>query len=521
VRRVFGELRLSARSLIWLGVAGMVASLTALGDDGLDFGSMLLVAMAAVAGQTLVLVSALLLLPKTLDRTPVFLAPLLMLSGCIRGFLLSWLSIGELESALGQAANASVTNLVWGTVALTLISQREKFDLAYRQQAAQLLISPRSFRVDSQPEITQLTKRLREIIQDLNSSDGPKRASLEKLNQEIREILEPLQLRLSVGKSLRPQIGIGRLIWSSIKNPNPSPLFVVITWTTLNLGGAFTLFGPQRASLSLVVAGSSLAALLWLVTKAKKRLQRHILIVIAVLLPTLATDLAMVTFGFESGISQPVVIFFAPLACLALMVFSTSIKLVEADRNRVLARLRNLTSPSSDFEDYVHSSVQGVLLSLVSRFLGLRNPSDQDFQDLAQELSEFLSRDFDEELSRKQLGPEERLRSLESNWSPLLNLEISENFLGSTSALVKQNALTVLEEGIRNASRHAAANWVRAESRMVSKDRLQISIVSDRNTLTTSKLQGGGQRMLDKICIGWRLELSPTTTKLTADLLLF
>jgi hypothetical protein len=270
-----------------------------------------------------------------------------------------------------------------------------------------------------------------------------------------------------------------------------------------------------------VVAGSSLAALLWLVTKAKNRLQRHILIVIAGLLPTLATDLAMVTFGFESGISQPVVIFFAPLASLALMVFSTSINLVEADRNRVLARLRTLTSPSSDFEDYVHSSVQGVLLSLVSRFLGLRNPSDQDFQDLAQELNEFLSRDFDEEFSRKQLGPEERLRSLESNWSPLLNLEISENFLGSKSALVKQNALTVLEEGIRNASRHAAANWVRAESRMVSKDRLQITIVSDRNTLTTSKLQGGGQRMLDKICIGWRLELSPTTTKLTADLLLF
>ena len=521
MRRVFGELRLSPRSLAWLAVAGMIASLTALGDDGLGLGSVLLFAMTGVAGQTLVLLLALLVIPKSLERVPLLLALLLMMSGAVRGLLISWLATGEINSALAQATNASITNLVWGTVALTLISQRRKFDLAYRQQAAQLLISPRGFQVGSQPEIAKLTNRLREIIQNLNSGDGPKRAPLEKLNQEIREILEPLQLRLSLGKSFRPQIGISRLIWSAIKNPNPSPLFVVITWSTLNLGGAFTLFGPQRASVSLLIAGLTLGGILWFAIRANRRWQRHILVIASVLLPTLATDLVMTVLGFESGLSELAVFPFAPLACLALTVFSTSINLVQADRNKVLARLRTLTSPSSDFEDYVHSSVQGVLLSLVSRFLGLRNPSDKDFQDLAQELNEFLSRDFDEEFSRKQLSPEERLRSLESNWAPLLKLEIAENFLGSTSALVKQNALTVLEEGIRNASRHAAANWIRAESRMVSKDRLQITIFSDRNTLATSKLQGGGQRMLDKICIGWRLELSPTTTKLTADLLLF
>lgn len=521
MHKVFGELRLNPRSLAWLAVAGMIASLTALGDDGLGLGSVLLFAITGVVGQTLVLLLALLVIPKSLERVPLLLAPLLMMSGAVRGFLISWLATGEINSALAQAANASVTNLVWGTVALTLISQRRKFDLAYRQQAAQLLISPRGFQVGSQPEIAQLANRLREIIHDLNSSDGPKRAPLEKLNQEIREILEPLQLRFSLGKSLRPQIGISRLIWSAIKNPNPRPLFVVVTWSTLNLGGAFTLFGPQRASVSLLLAGLTLGGILWFAIRAKRRWQRHVLIIVSVLLPTLATDLVMTVFGFESGLSELAVFPFAPLACLALIVFSTSINLVQADRNKVLARLRTLTSPSSDFEDYVHSSVQGVLLSLVSRFLGLRIPSEQDFQLLAQDLKKFISRDFDEEFARKQLGPEERLQALESNWSPILELTISENFLGSTSALVRQQALTVLEEGIRNASRHASATWVRAESQLVSEDRMQITVTSDRNNLSTSKSQGGGQRMLDKICIGWRLELSPSNTRLTADLLVF
>lgn len=519
--RVFGELRLNYRSLSWLTVAGMVASLTALLDDGLNLGITVLIAGASVVAQTPVFLAALWLIPRALARAPLLLAPLLMVSGFIRGFSLSWLSIGELETAFAQAANASVTNLVWGTVALTLIAQREKFDLAYRQQAAQLLISPRNFKVGSQPEMTQLTARLREIVRELSSTQDPKRDLLETLSQEIRAILEPLQLRLSVGKSLRPQIGVRRLIWSSLKNLRPSPLFAVITWTTLNLGGAFSLFGPQRASISLAISGLSLGLLLWLANKAQGKLLRNLLVVVAVLIPTLLADLVMTSFGLESGLGELAVFPFSPIACFALMVLSSGIRLIGEDRERLLGRLRSLTSPSSDVGDYVHSSVQGVLLSLVSKFLGLRNPTEHDFQDLAQELNEFLSRDFDDEFSKKQLGPEERLRVLISNWAPLVSLEISESFLGSASVLVRQQALMVLEEGIRNASRHAAATWVTAESRLVSQDRFQITIISDRNNPPTSKSQGGGQRMLDKICISWRLELSSSRTKLTADLLVF
>lgn len=521
MRRVFAELRLSPRALSWLTVAGLVASATALADESLGVAPTLLYVLASVASQTTVLLMALLLIPRYLQRNPVLLVPLLMTSGALRGFTLSWLSIGELYTALAQAANASITNLVWGTVALTLISQRDKFDLAYRQQTAQLLINPRSFKVGSQPEIAQLSERLREIVQDINSSDALRRPPLEKLGQEIRDILEPLQLRLSVGKNLRPQIGVVRLIWSAVKRPDPSPLFVVTTWTALTVGGAFTLFGPIRASFSLVIAGLLLITILWLAARTKRSFPRHLLIALSVVLPTVASDLVMTTAGLESGLSEPVVSLFAPLACLSLTVFSTSIHLIQADREKVLGQLRAQTTPQSDFEDYVHSSVQGVLLQLVSKFLGLRNPTEEDFQELARELNAFLSRDFDEEFSRRQLSPDERLRVLETNWSPILRVEIADEFLGEVSALVKQQALMVLEEGIRNASRHAGATWVRAESHLVSEERLQITISSDRNTPPGPKSQGGGQRMFDKICISWRLELTATTTKLVADLLVF
>jgi signal transduction histidine kinase len=518
---IFSELRLTPKALIWLAAAGFFASLTALANKGLELWPVLLFALASSGVQTLVLLGALLLFPKLLNRAAIALAPLLMLSGAARGFLFSWIALGELAAASIQAANASITNLVWGTVVLTLISQREKFNLAYRQQEAQLLISPRTFRVGNQPEITDLSRRLREIVHSLSSTSNPRREALEALNGEIRLILQPLQRRLSVGKSRRPQIGMARLIWSAVKDPKPSPVFVVVTWTTLILGGAFTLFGPLRATVSLVIAGASVGIMLWLATRVKSILLRLTIIFSATLIPIPAIDGLMVTLGYDSGLSELVVFPLAPLACLILIIFSSGINLVQADREHVLAKLRTLTLPRADFEDYVHSSVQGVLLSLLSRFLGIRNPTDQDFKALSDDLMVFLSRDLDEEFSSASMHPEKRLEVLKANWSSILDIEVQGDFFRSMSSLVKQQALLVLEEGIRNASRHSGATWVKAESNLASKDRLQIVIVSDRNRFSDPRGKGGGQLMFDKICLNWRLDYLPRETRLTADLLVF
>lgn len=518
---LFAELKLTPRALAWLAVAGLVASLTALGSKGLGLWATLLIAMASAVLQTAVLGAGLAFAGKLLLRFPLLLAPTLMLSGATRGFFLSWVAFGETTAALAQAANASVTNLVWGSVALILISQREKFELAYRQHAAQLFIGPGNFKVRSQPEIAQLTRRVREIVQAMGANDSPRREPLEALSRDIRLILAPLQRRLLVGKSLSPEISLRRIIWSAIKSPNPSPTFVVVTWATLNLGGAFTIFGTLRATLSLVLASLLVWVLLRLAGNVAAGLPRFSMTFVAILMPTFITDFAMTVLGFASGLSELEVFPFSVLACLALVVFSSCINLVQADREHVLAKLRALTSPSADYEDYVHSAVQGALLTLVSKFLGIRNPTDRDVQALVAELKAFLSRDFDEEFSSAAVQPELRLETLKNNWSSLLDVWVAGDFLGSASALVKQQALMVLDEGIRNASRHAGATWVRAESQQVSRDRLQIVISSDRHNTSTKRHHGGGMRMLDKICLSWRLDLSPKTSKLTADLLVF
>lgn len=512
------QLRLNRLSTSWLYLAGLIASLAAMIDSGLNPFELFLGASLSIV--PLILTQEVWLRIQQ-NRHPSLLlnALILLFSGAGRGLVISLIQELSLGAQSVQILNAAVANLVWGALIISLVFGHRKFSIAYSELSRAAVFSSLLPSLGSQPELVKIQTALSELAQRIDQSAQESKEFAANILSSLSENLAPLKRRLRLAEESLPKLSIPKLSADAFVYLRARPIIVSLILFTLALPGLLGIVEPFRAVVSALLLGLSSLCLVAFTNRFDQRALRVLLLGAGVIGLTPAIDFFWVVFGQSSYLTDPAVSVVGPLVIGLVIWFSAAIELMQKDRLFVLTELEKKNASALALDDFLHNYIEGRLRILLNQLLRPVVLENEELLEISSQLREIAEEEMNQLMIKKTSDSTAEIEALKRNWGSLLTLDIQSGLIEQFGVRQKAIALVCVEEGVRNAFRHSAANKVDVTWKRLSPDVIEIRVESDVNQERSRQSSGGGKATFDRGALDWSFLMTKVRSSLRLVLL--
>ena len=477
-------LQFSTPVILIYAIASFIGALIAFSSSGKGIGLMVGTAVLVTAVAVVIL---LLLRIFVSGSDDVNLLVFLLLSlgvGVLRGVVMvavavPWGLIPEVNGTT-QVVNSGVSAVVWLILAGLVLASRERYRHKYRSLLVQGAASAQSESLvdtdwDRNPAIVSMRENLAVHIGEVGAVPSVESLTLtsEAIRIEIEHNLRPLSHRLWFGSfDEYPHVRFTRLISDSVTYFRMPVWQICVTWLIGGFVGGPMLFGATRGIVATLISTLVLVGLLLTFRQLAQKYASLILgigfLLVAGTVPLIVADLVLLAFGFESDFNvSSGLVFFLPIALIAIMLIGLAISLADSDRNAVLSVAQRYAiesvfgfTNSLEASTYIHNTLQSELTGVALQLKQAAESGDAELSRVAmQRAHEILNRSLTEDYANQRLDPRKHAEKVARAWRGICAVDIQMSTEVGRDARATA-ATQAVEELIANAVRHSGATEV-------------------------------------------------------------